>query len=44
LRGPHVRLRAEERGVSLGNEHPLDGKNPAALGNIPASNVYLSRH
>jgi len=39
----YVRLRAEERGVQLGNEHPLDGKNPLALANRPQSNVHLSR-
>jgi Cdc6-like AAA superfamily ATPase len=31
----YVRLRAEARGVQLGNEHPLDARNPAALANVP---------
>lgn len=39
----YVRLRAEERGVQLGNEHPLDGQNPASLAHVPASNIYRSR-
>ena len=39
----YVRLRAEDRGVQLGNEHPLDAKNPSALANLPQSNVYRSR-
>jgi hypothetical protein len=39
----YVRLRAEEHGVELGNDHPLDGRSPEALGKAPASNVYRSR-
>ena len=39
----YVRLRAEARGVQLGNDHPLDGKNPASLANAPHSNIYKSR-
>jgi hypothetical protein len=39
----YVRLRAEHRGLQLGNEHPLDGKTPWALSNVPATNVYKSR-
>ena len=38
----YVRLRAEARGVELGNEHPLDARNPDALANIPSSNVFRS--
>lgn len=39
----YVRLRAEARGVQLGNEHPLDGCNPDSLANIPQPNVIRSR-
>jgi hypothetical protein len=39
----YVRLRAEARGVQLGNDHPLDARNPGSLANAPASNVYRSR-
>jgi uncharacterized protein len=39
----YVRLRAEARGVQLGNEHPLDGKNPATLGNTQQSNIIRTR-
>jgi hypothetical protein len=39
----YVRLRAEEHGVALGNEHPLDGRNPNSLSNAPKTNVYRSR-
>jgi uncharacterized protein len=39
----YVRLRAEARGVQLGNEHPLDAKSPLSLANLPPSNVYRSR-
>jgi hypothetical protein len=39
----YVRLRAEEHDVTLGNEHPLDGRNPTSLSNIPKSNVFRSR-
>src|SRR6185437_13186246 len=39
----YVRLRAEEHGVSLGSEHPLDGKNPNSLANAPRSNIIRSR-
>lgn len=39
----YVRLRAEEHGVSLGNEHPLDGRNPNSLSNMPKSNIIKSR-
>jgi len=39
----YVRLRAEARGVQLGNEHPLDARNPASLANAPQPNVIRSR-
>lgn len=39
----YVRLRAEHRGVQLGNEHPLDGNAPWSLANKPPDNVYRSR-
>jgi hypothetical protein len=39
----YVRLRAEEHGVELGNDHPLDGRSPEALGKAPVSNVFRSR-
>jgi uncharacterized protein len=39
----YVRLRAEARGVQLGNEHPLDGRNPTSLAAMPQSNVFTSR-
>jgi hypothetical protein len=39
----YVRLRAEHRGVELGNEHPLDGRNPATLGNAQQTNIIRSR-
>jgi len=38
----YVRLRAEARGVELGNDHPLDGRNPNPLLSN-TSNVYRSR-
>jgi hypothetical protein len=39
----YVRLRAEARGVQLGNEHPLDARNPASLSKQAQSNVFRSR-
>lgn len=39
----YVRLRAEHRGVALGNEHPLDAKNPDSLSKVPASPIIRSR-
>jgi hypothetical protein len=39
----YVRLRAEGHGVALGNEHPLDGKNPDSLSKMPATNVFRTR-
>ncbi len=39
----YVRLRAEERGVQLGLDHPLHGINPFAIANAPRSNIYKSR-
>ena len=39
----YVRLRAEEQDVSLGSEHPLDGRSPTSLSAAPRSNVYRSR-
>jgi uncharacterized protein len=39
----YVRLRAEERGMQLGRDHPLDGIDPYALSNAPAPTVYRSR-
>jgi hypothetical protein len=39
----YVRLRAEDRGVELGNERPLDAKNPASLAHVPETNVFRSR-
>jgi hypothetical protein len=40
----YVRLRAEGRGVRLGNEHPLDGRNPQSLANMPKDNVVRTRN
>ena len=40
----YVRLRAEDRGVQLGNEHPLDGRNPQSLANMPPDTVIRSRN
>ncbi|AMN45043.1 AAA family ATPase [Rhodoplanes sp. Z2-YC6860] len=39
----YVRLRAEARGVQLGNDHPLDGRNPGTLGHMPETNIIRSR-
>jgi uncharacterized protein len=39
----YVRLRAEDRGVQLGSDHPLDAKNPNALANHPQANIFRSR-
>jgi uncharacterized protein len=39
----YVRLRAEDRGVELGRDHPLDGRDPRSLANAPTSNVFRSR-
>ncbi len=39
----YVRLRAEARGIHLGSDHPLDGRNPTTLGHMPPNNVYRSR-
>jgi hypothetical protein len=39
----YVRLRAEARGVELGNDHPLDARNPATLANMPQSNIIRTR-
>jgi hypothetical protein len=38
-----MKIKGSARGVQLGNDHPLDGRNPAALGNMPLSNIYSSR-
>jgi hypothetical protein len=38
----YVRLRAEAAGVQLGNEHPLDGRNPNPLIDT-TTNVFRSR-
>jgi hypothetical protein len=39
----YVRLRAEERDVQLGSEHPLDGRSQNTLANAPKPNVIRSR-
>jgi uncharacterized protein len=39
----YVRLRAEARGVQLGSDHPLDGRNPQTLAKAPRSTVYRLR-
>ncbi|WP_040307885.1 ATP-binding protein [Afipia felis] len=39
----YVRLRAEEQGIVLGNDHPLDGRSPDSLANQPTSNIFKSR-
>jgi hypothetical protein len=39
----YVRLRAEDRGIQLGTDHPLDGRNPQALANMAPDTVIRSR-
>ena len=35
----YVRLRAEEQGVELGSQHPLDGRSPNSLARAQKSNL-----